>query len=138
MFRSLFFPAQPRSFPLRREVKIALRAAHVLCAGVVTGAFLFDVGGRPCNAWLVATVVTGLSILLLDLHESGAFLLQVRGVVLLIKVALLAAVPMAGGRAGWLLAAIVIVSVVSSHAPSRLRYHMVFGGTRIRGAETRG
>ncbi len=138
MLSSLFFPDQPRSFPLRREVKIVLRALHVPCAGILTGAYLFDVSAATRGAWIAATIVTGLAILLLDLHESGAFLLQVRGLVLAIKVALFAAVPLAGEHAGWLLGALIVLSVVSSHAPSRVRYHVVLGGGRIRGAETRG
>jgi hypothetical protein len=134
---AFLFPAEPRSFPGRRGVKILLRAVHVLCAGTLTAAYLLEVeGARP--AWLVATVLSGLAILALDLHESASFLLQVRGVVVLAKIALLAALPALGGSGAWLLVPLLLASVIFSHAPSKLRYLVLVGRGRVRGAETRG
>lgn len=133
MIGALLFPDPPRDFPGRRLLKIGLRAAHVLCAALCLGAYAFDAEERV--PWLVATITTGLSILALDLHESAAFLLQVRGVVVAAKLVALAFLP-AGGA--WLLAAIVLVSVVSSHAPSRVRHRVLFARGRVRAAESHG
>jgi len=134
--RALLFPETPRAFPGRRSLKMALRAGHVLCAGIVTGAYVLNAGDAACRGWLWATFGSGSAILLLDLHESGAFLLQFRGAVVLAKLALVALLPLLAPHEAWVLAALVVVSVVSSHAPAKLRYRVLAG--RVTGAETKG
>jgi hypothetical protein len=130
---SILFPDPPRDFRGRRALKIVLRATHVLCASLCVGAYAFDAPGRA--AWLVAAALSGTAILVLDLHESAAFLLQVRGAVVLSKIVALAFLP-AGGV--WLLAAIVLLSVVSSHAPSSVRHCVLLGRGRVRASRTQG
>ena len=137
-FSSLLFPPHPRDFPGRRALKILLRAAHVLSGGILTGLYIFEAGDALSDRWLVGAIGSGALILLLDLHESGVFLLQVRGFVVIGKIALLAALPLFGARAGWVLAALVVASVLSSHAPSTIRYFVPFGRDRFKGAETKG
>jgi hypothetical protein len=132
------FPARPRSFPGRRAVKISLRAAHVLCAGVATGSYVFDVAEPLRGQWLLAAAATGVAMLLLDLHESGVFLFQARGVIVLAKIAVVGALPLIEPHRGWILAAMLLLSVVSSHAPSKLRYFVAIGKHRFKGAETKG
>jgi hypothetical protein len=135
---SLVFPAETRSFPGRRGLKILLRAAHVLCAGVLTGGYFFDVGSATRASWLVGTIASGILILVLDLHESGTFLLQLRGLVVVVKIGLLAVLPVFAGNQAWVLAVLVVASVLVSHAPGRIRYYMALGGGRFKGAETKG
>jgi len=135
---ALLIPEEPREFPARRWVKIILRATHVPAAGVLCGTYLLGVGDAARMPWLLGATISGLLILLLDLHESGAFLLQVRGLVVLTKIGILAALPYLGAYAGWVLAGVVVVSVISSHAPSKVRYFVVLGGSGIRGANSKG
>ncbi len=132
------FPEVPRDFPGRRGLKIFLRSFHVLLVAVLVGGSILEVETALLRAWLVGALASGLLIFLLDLHESGAFLLQVRGVVVLAKIGLLAALPWLGAWQPWVLGGLVVVSVLSSHAPSRVRYLAVAGGGRIRGARSKG
>jgi hypothetical protein len=131
--RALLFPDPPRSFPGRRLAKIALRGLHVVCAAFCLGAYAFDAAGR--GPWLVAALASGALLLALDLHESAAFLLEVRGAVVVAKVLALALLPACGA---WLLAAVVFASVVSSHAPSSVRHRVLFARGRVRASDTRG
>jgi hypothetical protein len=134
---AILLPPEPRRFRGLRALKISLRAAHVLCAGVLTGAYVLEVpAGR--GAWLAATLASGGAILAVDLYQTAAFLLQVRGLVLLVKVSLLLALPAFGGAARWVLAALVLLSVISSHAPSKVRYFVLVGRGRIRGSTAAG
>lgn len=133
---SLLFPAEPRAFRGRRGVKIALRALHVLCAGVFTAAHVLAVDPARRGPWLAGTIASGALILLLDLFESGAFLLQVRGLVVMAKIGLLLALPTFGEYQPHVLVVILLTSVVFSHAPSKVRYFVVLGD--MRGAETKG
>ena len=134
----MLFPPEPRYFPARRALKISLRAVHVLCAGILTGAYVFDIATALREQWLLATVGSGLLILLLDLHESGAFLLQLRGMLLYVKILTVSLLPYFGAWQPWVLCLLVLLSVISSHAPAKLRYFMIFGRGRIRGSESRG
>lgn len=119
-------------------MKITLRAAHVLCAGVVTGSYLLSVADPVRSHWMIAAAATGAAMLLLDLQETAVFLLQLRGLIVVIKIGLLGALPFFGPWQGRMLAALVGLSVLSSHASSKFRYFVVFGKGRYKGAETRG
>jgi len=141
---SLLFPDPPREVPGHRGIKISLRAAHVLCVGLLTALYLIDIGAdaerldAARRVWLWATIGSGGAILVLDLYQSAAFLLQLRGAVLILKLACVAGLQRMGDATGWVLAALVIVSVISSHAPSRWRYRVLIGSGRIKGADSRG
>jgi len=135
MTGTALFPDPPRSFRGRRWAKIGLRAVHVLCAAIATGAYVLA-GGDP--AWLWAAVGTGVLLLLLDLHESAAFLLEVRGLIVLGKVTVIAFWPLYAGAAGWVLPALVVVSVVSSHAPASFRHRLVFRRGEVAPSTSRG
>lgn len=131
------FPDSPREFPGRRAIKIALRAVHVLCTGVLTGSYLLDASLELRDTWFLAAIVSGVTLLLFDLTETSAFLLQVRGFVVVTKIALVSTLSYWSPHEGYVLACIVLVSVVFSHAPSKVRYYMPFGG-QVRGSESRG
>ncbi len=110
----------------------------MLPVAVLVGGSILGVESERLHPWLIGALASGLLIFLLDLHESGAFLLQIRGAVVLGKLALLAALPWFGTWRPWLLGALVVISVLSSHAPSRVRYYMVIGGGKIPGARSKG
>ena len=132
------FPHEPRTLPGRRWFKIALRAVHVVFACGFLGSFVFDGGLEARSPWSIGVASSGLAVLLLDLHESAAILLQVRGLVVAFKIALLIALPWLGAAQLWAVIAIVVVSVLSSHAPGKVRYQLVAGRGRIRGGDSMG
>ncbi|MFT4709797.1 MAG: hypothetical protein ACJAZ8_002603 [Planctomycetota bacterium] len=134
----LLFPPGGRTFPGQRALKISLRGVHTLCAGVLTGSYILDAGDEAKALWLCWTVGTGLGMLTLDLLESVGFLAQVRGLVLLLKVAVVLALPMFEGASGWVLGALLVIAVISSHAPSKVRYAPWIGGGRITGGTSKG
>ena len=134
----LLFPPGGRTFPGQRAIKISLRGVHTLCAGVLTGSYLLDAGADAQAMWLLWTVGTGIGMLTLDLLESVGFLAQVRGLVLLLKVAVVLALPMFGAACGWVLGGLMVIAVVSSHAPSKVRYATWIGGGRITGGTSKG
>ena len=136
--KSMVFPDEPRPLAARRFLKIVFRAVHVLFAGVYLGAFVFAATADARCAWGIGLAISGVLLLLLDLHESGAFLLQVRGLLVMIKIALLICLPLLHPHEACVLGSVVIVSVISSHAPSSVRYRVLFGGGKIKGASSSG
>ena len=133
----LFFPDPPRDFPGRRGLKIVLRGLHVVCVALFTGAVAFEASAGDRSFWLWATVASGVLILALDLHETAAFVVQVRGLVVGAKILALGTLHMLPDQqAVWLLGVVIVISVVSSHAPGSIRHRVLFGNAR--GAETSG
>jgi hypothetical protein len=137
-FFRLLIPAEPRSYRGQRWVKMTARAVHVIPSGVYLGSFVFDVEPAVRWPWFLATLLSGLLIVCLDLCESGAFLLQLRGLVVVLKLPVLALVPAFGGAGIWVLAAIAFVSVISSHASSGFRYYLIWGRGQIKASESKG
>lgn len=135
---AILAPDEPRDFAGHRALKLALRAGHVLSASVYAAGHILDAGKAGHDEWLAAALISGLLILLLDLYESGAFLLQLRGLFLVAKLALLAGLHLADVESGWALGALVFASVVSSHAPGSVRHYLVWGRGAIRGPDSLG
>ena len=136
--RSILFPEPPRNFRGRRTLKIFLRGLHVVCAGLCLGAYAFDVAAGERIVALWAALGSGLAMLALDVHETAAFFLQVRGLVVVLKLVLLALLPWFGGAKAEILGALMLLSVVSSHAPGKIRHHQIAGTGRLHGARTHG
>ena len=136
--KQLLFPDPPRDFAHRRTVKIAARAIHGACAGVYAGALVFGVDADLRLPWAIAAVTTGLFLLAVDLHETCAILLQVRGLVVLFKIAVLIALPWLGPVTVAAILVLMVVASVSSHAPSRWRYRMWAGQGRVKASHSKG
>ena len=137
IFRILI-PPEPRRYSGQRWAKMIARAAHVVFSGIYLGALVFHVEPATRLPWFQAAMLSGLLMFCLDLYESGAFLLQLRGLVLAGKLILLAFLPSFGAAGVWVIAVIAFVSVISSHASSNFRYFLIWGRGRIKAAETRG
>lgn len=134
----ILIPAEPRRYAGQRWARVVVRAAHVVLAGIYLGAFVFHVHPASRWPWFLAALASGLLMLCLDLYESGAFVLQLRGLVVAVKLLVLALLSIIGAAAVWVLAAVAFASVISSHAPASFRYHLIWGRGRIKGGETSG
>jgi hypothetical protein len=129
---SLLFPPEPRGFPGRRTVRALLRAAHTLAGGVLLGAHLFDLPPAVASPWLWATLATGLAFLAIDLHASCAILLELRGLLILLKLALTGLVAVFPGQAVALLGAVLVAGSIGSHLPGRFRHHVWWPGVAVK------
>lgn len=137
-FFRLLIPPEPRRFPGQRWVKICARSLHVVLSGIFVGALVFEVEPELRLPWFLATMLSGLLMMCVDLYESGAFLLQLRGVIVVTKLVLLGLLPQFGAAGVWVLAAVAFFSVISSHATSGFRYYLIWGRGRIKAAESKG
>ena len=127
LFR-VVFPRHNRHFRGKRWVNIGLRTAHLLGVAGVGGALLGGVAPPAWLPYLYLTVATGVSLMALELWTSGIYLLQVRGQATLVKVVLLAALPIAPGLEGAVVAIAIVISGIFSHAPASVRYYSIFHG----------
>ena len=111
---------------IKRWTKISLRTLHLLAVTGVGGGIIFALERDLwLNYWWLA-IVTGGLMMLMDMVSNPVWIAQVRGLVIILKLVLLAFL---GSFPAWdiyLLVFIIIVSGVVSHAPGKLRYYSVY------------
>ena len=116
---------------LKRWSKISLRTLHLLALAGVGGGVLFQLDKELwINYWWLS-LASGTLMMLMDMIANPIWLVQVRGIVVIVKLILLA---LLGAWPAWdstLLAIIIIISAVISHAPGKLRYFSLYHGRVI-------
>ncbi len=108
-----------------RAWNIALRTAHLAASGVLLGGHAFDVPAERLLAALYLSVGTGVALAIVESGARLAWLHQGRGLLVLVKLALLLAVPWCWSWRLGLLLAVVVLASVGSHMPARFRYYSV-------------
>jgi hypothetical protein len=111
---------------IKRWSKISLRALHLLAVAGVGGGILFGLDKQLWIQFWWLALVTGVFMMLIDLISAPVWIVQVRGLVILLKLVLLLFL---GWHPGWdryLLITVIIISAVITHAPSQLRYYSLY------------
>lgn len=137
-WKAWLFPQRPRDFPLRRTTRLILRTAHILTSGTLLGGVIFQQEWALLQPWWIGMVVTGLLLFLTDLHATAAVLLQVSGVVVIVKMLLVFAAGTYPSLALPLLLVALVIGAISSHMPGRYRHHYLLPGKRFVADERRG
>lgn len=121
--RTLFFPRTFREIPHRRIILNLLRSAHILCFSILFGGLFFHQNKVLLTWWLAGVVITGLGMFLVDLYGSLIALFEVRGISLLIKIPVLACVPLVEENIQIaVFIAVIIFSSFISHSTRRIRH----------------
>lgn len=128
---------QPPPIPAVRWWRTGLRAAHLIAFGALYGGTVYGAPSAQLTPALVATVGTGGALMLLDAVRAPIWLVQVRGAATLIKIALVAVAWTTPPLAVPLLTVTIAIGAVSSHMPSRWRYHSLVHG-RVVGPHEKG
>jgi hypothetical protein len=118
----LFFPEKLRTFPQRRNVRMGLRTIHILTTGILLGGHVFNQPVAILEPWLFAAIASGLLLLLTDLHASVTILLEFRGMVALLKIALVCLIPFFWKQRIFLLIVVLTIGAVSSHMSGKIRH----------------
>ena len=103
-----------------------MRTLHLLSLAGVGGGVLFSLDQYLwLNYWYLA-LVSGALLMLMDAVANPLWFVQIRGFSIMIKLILLAFL---GQQAVWdsfLLAVVIIISAVISHAPGSIRYYSLY------------
>ena len=118
-------PEPARTFRLERAWSIALRTAHIIAFSVVLGGYFWGIEPVRLRPAFVLTILTGFGLAGLELYKSLHWLFLGKGLVVLVKLVLLAWLPFAGDAALPLLLAVVVLASVGAHMPSRYRHYSV-------------
>ena len=111
---------------VKRWTKISLRALHLVSLAGVGGGILFGLEKVTwINYWWLA-LASGVLLMAIDIVSNPVWLVQIRGLVIYLKLALLAMLGLLPQWDSTLLLVVVIMSAVISHAPGRLRYYSVY------------
>ena len=118
-------PEPARAFRSERGWSIALRTAHIIAFSVVLGGYFWGIEPVRLVPAFVLTIQTGCGLAGLELYKSLHWLFLGKGLVVLVKLVLLAWLPFAGDAALPLLLAVVVLASVGAHMPSRYRHYSV-------------
>ncbi len=125
------FPASSRRFPGQRWVNITLRSLHLLGIAGIGGGFLYHAPDADWLPYLWLAVGSGSAMLLVQVWSNGVWLIQVRGLAILLKLGLLALAAWGGAPRAQFLVVVIAISGVISHAPGAVRYFSPWHGRRI-------
>ena len=115
----------------KRWANISLRTLHLVGTAGVVGGVLFGVPASSWHPYLWLTLATGGGMLLLDAWRNAVFFLQVRGLAVVAKIALLACMSILTAYQIHILLITIVLSSVASHAPAKVRYFSIFHGREI-------
>lgn len=116
---------------VKRWTKISLRTLHLLAVAGVGGGVLFGLEQDLWRSYWWLALVSGGLMMLVDIIANPLWAVQVRGLVIFLKLALLVMLGRYPSLDGYLLGIIIVISTVISHAPGKLRYYSVYHGKQI-------
>jgi hypothetical protein len=116
-------PDPPRRLPHGRALNVACRTVHLGAFGILLGGHVFAVDPERLLPALGLTLASGAALVALELCQTMRWLAQVKGLVILVKLGLLASVPLFWEARVPILLAVVALASVSAHLPARFRQH---------------
>jgi hypothetical protein len=129
--KRVLFPAESRFFPGQRWVNISLRTLHLIGVAGLGGGFLYSAEGESWRYFLDLTIASGVGLVLISVWNNGIWLIQLRGQAILLKMLLLALIPLVPGLRLPLFLATLVISGIIAHAPANVRYYSLFHRRRI-------
>lgn len=121
---NLFFPIQSRHFPYQRLVLDLLRSTHILCVSIFLGGLFFSPDAAQLQHWLLGIILSGLGLLAIEIYRTAAILFELRGLMVLSKLALLFYMfELNHASQLTLMMMLVFLSTLSSHSPKRIRHY---------------
>jgi len=132
-----WFETGARTVPGARWLRTSLRTLHLIAVGALYGGHLYAVDAARLKPALLGALATGALLMALEVWQSRIWLVQVRGVSTFVKLGLVGACRLAPDLTVILLTIALVIGSVSSHMPSRWRYHSVLHG-RVAGPTERG
>lgn len=114
-----------KRFWFQRLSKTSLRALHILGIVGVGGGILLDVNKVQWLSYWYLAMTTGSILMLWEIVRDWHWLIQLKGVLTLVKIGLLGLfVPLAHYKPE-LLIVILFLSVIVSHGPAGLRHYSI-------------
>lgn len=123
--RSLLLPKERRRLPHARAWNVGSRTVHLAATGTLLGGHVFGMPADSLQPWLWAAIASGSVMLVVELYTSFDWLTQVGGLAVMLKLALLCAIPFAWSARVPILFAVMAVAGVGSHMPGKYRHYSI-------------
>ncbi|HEY5718466.1 MAG TPA: hypothetical protein VIS52_08220 [Motiliproteus sp.] len=117
------FPLQMRELPGGRWTRISLRTLHLIGIAGLGGAYLYPLDPAQWHPYLLLTLVSGGLLLLSEVWSHGIWLIQLRGLAITLKCAVLLGGLLLPDADLAVLFVVIAISGVIAHAPGRVRYY---------------
>lgn len=108
--------------PHGRALNVACRTAHLAAFALLVGGHAWGVSAERLLSALWLTVASGLGLVALELAQTARWLLEARGLLVALKIALLLAIPWAWDYRVPILLTVVVIASVGAHMPGRFRH----------------
>ena len=108
--------------PYRRTWGILFRTLHLLAISILVGGHVFHAPVEQLRPMLYLAIASGVGMAVLEAYPSARSLLQGWGILLMVKLLLLCAVPFAWGHRVPILLVVLAIGSVGSHMTKRLRH----------------
>lgn len=112
-----------------RWLNITLRTLHLIGMAGIGAALLFAVEPEGWLVYLWLTIGSGVGMMVLYSLGGLGWLLQLRGLAMVIKLMVLALIPLMPGWSPALTITVILVSGLIAHAPGAVRYYRPLGGS---------
>jgi len=130
--RSLLLPDPRRRLPYGRAWNVGARTIHLAATGTLLGGHVFGVPPDALLPWLWVAIASGAVMLAVELYTSFDWLTQIGGLAVVLKLALLCAIPFAWSARVPILFAVVAVAGVGSHMSGKYRHYSLLYGRSIK------
>ncbi len=131
MLHKVLFPGESRIFAGQRWVNVILRTLHLVGLAGVGAGFFYQVMDDSWRLFLYLTLVSGGALMLISIWSNGIWLIQLRGQAILLKLLLLAIMPLFPDLKALLFVIVIVISGLISHAPANTRCYSLFQHRRV-------
>lgn len=119
----VLLPDPPRRVPHARAWNVTSRTIHLAAISVLVGGHVSGAPAERLEAWLWVAILTGATLIAIEVYPSADWLAQGSGLFVLAKLALLAVIPFAWPWRVPILFAVIALAGVGSHMPGRYRHY---------------
>jgi hypothetical protein len=107
-------------------LRTSIRAAHTVAVAAFYGGHVYRVPDDRLGLAWIAVIGTGLAFAMLEIARTPVWAVQVRGVAVYLKIALMFGAGASPMLRVPLLTLALVIGVVVSHMPGRYRYYSLF------------
>ena len=119
-----------------RGMSIALRTLHLASFGILLGGHAFSIEADRLLPALYLTIASGIGLIAIEVYVIGLYWLFLgKGVMVLLKLAIVLAVPSFWEYRLLLLLSVVVIASVGSHMPARYRHYSLLHGHVVQAGE---
>ncbi|MEC6897251.1 hypothetical protein [Photobacterium piscicola] len=113
-------------FWIQRLSKTSIRALHILGVAISSGGFIFDLDKALWLNWWLLAMFSGLLMMSQEIYRSKLWLIQLKGVLTFVKLALLASITLVPQQQPNIYITVLLLSVFIAHGPAALRHYSIW------------